>query len=408
MKTNQAFYIFDLQKTNAMNFLQPSTHKFIQFFGVCATVLLLGSCGKSAIEEGTPQVSDMGSVDNSQTQSAGVLTAAEWDDLENWGFWTDLLTQSNNAALETKWGFFTNNRFALVLTNSDNLPICDAKVQLLLDGRSIFSAKTNNFGRAELWANLNQSATAVDPSRLQISVNNGEAVVNNPKPFKDGSNAVSIAGTWQNDNTANISFVIDVTSSMSDELKYLKNELYDVIARIKSNNPQSRVLTSVLFYKDQGDDYVTKKLNFTEDETQSINFIKNEETSGGGDYPEAVHTALNEAVNTLNWSEKAKSRIIFLLLDAPPHNESQVIADLQKTVASAAEKGIKIIPVMASGADKDTEFAVRLFSMVTNGTFTFLTDDSKKGNTHYTPSVGTYQIEYLNNLMVRLVNNSLK
>lgn len=387
---------------------KPIAGKFIQFFGVLSALVVLNACSKSSIDKGTPQTSDMSNGDNSQSQNAGVLTASEWNDLGNWTFWTDLLGKNNNAAMQSKWGFYTNNRISFQLTNGSHQALCDVKVDLLLDGKVIFTARTDNKGKAELWANLNASSNEVDYSKLQISVNNGEATLSNVKPFSQGINTLSIESAWQNDNTANISFVIDVTSSMTDELKYLKNELYDVIGRIKSNNPQSDVYTSVVFYKDEGDDFVTKKSDFSKDENQSINFLKAEETGGGGDYPEAVHSALDQAVNTLNWSSKAKSRIMFLILDAPPHADKAVISSLQNSILNAAAKGIKLIPVLASGADKDAEFSVRLMAMATNGTFTFLTDDSKKGNQHYQPSVGSYQIEYLNNLMVRLVNSSLQ
>ncbi|MEI6021224.1 MAG: vWA domain-containing protein [Bacteroidota bacterium] len=387
---------------------KPNPRKFFSFLGILSALVVFNACSKSTIQKGTPQISDMSTGDNSQSQNAGVLTASEWNDLANWTFWTDLLGKNNNAAMQSKWGFYTNNRISFQLTNGSHQALCDVKVDLLLDGKVIFTARTDNKGKAELWANLNASSNEVDYSKLQISVNNGEATLSNVKPFSQGINTLSIESAWQNDNTANISFVIDVTSSMTDELKYLKNELYDVIGRIKSNNPQSDVYTSVVFYKDEGDDFVTKKSDFSKDENQSINFLKAEETGGGGDYPEAVHSALDQAVNTLNWSSKAKSRIMFLILDAPPHADKAVISSLQNSILNAAAKGIKLIPVLASGADKDAEFSVRLMAMATNGNFTFLTDDSKKGNQHYQPSVGSYQIEYLNNLMVRLVNSSLQ
>ena len=92
------------------------------------------------------------------------------------------------------------------------------------------------------------------------------------------------------------------------------------------------------------------------------------------------------------------------MLDAPPHYEPEVIVKLHESILKAAEKGIKVIPVTASGINKETEFLMRFFSITTNGSYVFITDDSGVGDDHLEPTVGDYQVEFLNNLMVRLIN----
>jgi hypothetical protein len=223
------------------------------------------------------------------------------------------------------------------------------------------------------------------------------------KPWKDGINKAVLSPT-NLDNKIEISFVVDATGSMGDELEYLKTELLDVISRIKNANPNSSILTSSVFYRDEGDDYVTKISNFTTDNSATVNFIKNQSAGGSGDFPEAVHSALSKAVNELQWSTKAKTRILFLVLDAPPHHDNSVISDIQTSILKAAEKGIKIIPITASGIDKGTEFLMRFLALGTNGTYVFLTDHSGIGNSHLEATVGQYEVEFLNNLMVRLIN----
>ena len=105
----------------------------------------------------------------------------------------------------------------------------------------------------------------------------------------------------------------------------------------------------------------------------------------------------------MQWSNRARTRIAFLLLDAPPHNNAIVIRQLQEAIAEAARKGIKIIPITASGIDKETEYLMRSFAITTNGTYVFITNDSGIGNEHLEASVGEYQVEKLNDLMVRLI-----
>ena len=45
----------------------------------------------------------------------------------------------------------------------------------------------------------------------------------------------------------------------------------------------------------------------------------------------------------------------------------------------------------------------RYFSTLTGGTYVFLTDDSGVGGDHIEASVGQYQVEALNDLLVRLI-----
>jgi len=51
---------------------------------------------------------------------------------------------------------------------------------------------------------------------------------------------------------------------------------------------------------------------------------------------------------------------------------------------------------------------MRFISIATNGTYVFITNDSGIGNSHLSPTVGKYDVEYLNNLMVRLIKKYSK
>ena len=104
----------------------------------------------------------------------------------------------------------------------------------------------------------------------------------------------------------------------------------------------------------------------------------------------------------------ARTRLLFLVLDAPPHYEPDIVATIHDLITLAAEKGVKIIPVTASGINKETEFLMRFMAMSTNGTYVFITNDSGVGNDHLEATVGYYQVEYLNDLMVRLINKYVK
>jgi len=70
----------------------------------------------------------------------------------------------------------------------------------------------------------------------------------------------------------------------------------------------------------------------------------------------------------------------------------------------AAEKGIRICPIICSGAAEVTEYTMREAAIYTGGTFIFVTDDSGIGGSHHDPELPNVTVELLNSLMVRLVN----
>jgi hypothetical protein len=149
---------------------------------------------------------------------------------------------------------------------------------------------------------------------------------------------------------------------------------------------------------------VTKVSNFTSDVSTTNSFINKQNAGGGGDFPEAVHTALDSSLGELQWSDGARTKILFMLLDAPPHYEPDIVNSLHASVAKAMAMGVRIIPIVASGIDKETEFLMRFFAISTGGTYVFITNHSGVGNTHLEPSVGEYDVEKLNDLIVRLIN----
>lgn len=376
---------------------------FNKFIGISILlVAVFSSCTKEDNSELSPS-SDRGGASNSgNSNQSGVMTAGEWNDLDNWTFWDSLLQKESYNKMTSYWSFFTNNRISVQILGNDSLPIINSSVKLKYDGNLVFSTQTDNKGKAELWVNLFQQNQIVNYSKLSIDINNGEKISKLVKPYKEGVNTFIISPV-NFENNIEVCFVVDATGSMSDELKYIQSELVDVISRVKSANPNSVVLTSSVFYRDENDEYLTRESNFTTDINQTKKFILDQKAGGGGNFPEAVHSALDKAVN-LNWSNNSKTKLLFLLLDAPPHHNNEVITDIQKSVYKAAEKGIKIIPITASGIDKNTEFLMRFFSISTNSTYVFITNHSGIGENHIEASVGKYQVEFLNNLMVRLIN----
>ena len=353
-----------------------------------------------AFTKGTGGGSDGGSDNGENNTQAGIVTAGEWNDLSNWTFWKNIEQTKEYADLTDYWSIYTNNRIS-VLVKNNNTPLLGIKVSLFKNTELIWETITDNFGRAELWIAPFQKENNVDLNNYSLKINDSPFTVE-LKKIETGIVEVQHSVNPTISNKVEICFIVDATGSMGDEITFLKDDLQDILNKIKSNTSNS-ISTSTVFYRDTEDDYLTKKSDFTTNFITTTNFIKNQTADGGGDFPEAVHSALEVAINDLQWSNQAKSKIAFLLLDAPPHYKTDVILNLQKNIKIAAQKGIKIIPITASGIDKSTEFLMRYFSILTNGTYVFITNHSGVGNDHIEATVGDYQVETLNNLIVRLI-----
>jgi len=332
----------------------------------------------------------------------GQITAAEWNDLLSWDFWNNLGQNQEFETAKGNWNFFPSERYSFLIRDSRQRPVTDCEVRLKnIPGDVIWEARTDNEGKAELWLNLNGGIE--DSPVAVVKYGDEELIIVDPIEFDNGVNEVILATDRSNVQKADILFVVDATGSMGDEIDYLKSELLDVIRKSELMNLQLEMRTGAVFYRDEGDDYLTRVSAFTANPSQTLAFIKDQEANGGGDYEEAVHTALNTAITQLSWSGSARARLLFLLLDAPPHHTDAIANDINDAVKEAASKGIKIIPISASGINKDTEFLFRFFATSTNGTYVFITDDSGIGGEHIEATVGEYEVELLNDLIVRLI-----
>jgi hypothetical protein len=353
-------------------------------------------------DESSDYVSD---VVQSQQISAGQITAGEWKDLTNWSFWNSLKQESEFSKMDQYWRYNLENRISINLKkNTQNL--IDVPVSLInAQNQVVWQARTNNMGNAELWPSVKNE----NNSKFKIKI--GNELFDNIESFVDShiNNLVLTNDTKTNlDQKIDIAFMVDATGSMGDEIEYLKEELTDVISKVKHQNPNATLNMGAVFYRDEGEEYLTKKSDFSTNIDNTIEFIKQQSADAGGDFPEAVETALNESINGLQWSSDATSRILFLVLDAPPHYDDQIISKIHSLIKIASSKGIKIIPITASGIDKETEFLMRYMAIATNGTYVFITNDSGIGNDHLVASVGQYQVELLNDLMGRIINESIK
>lgn len=330
------------------------------------------------------------------------LTAGEINDFAKWDLWNDLTDEEFKLYSDT-WELYPKYRYSVIIQNNSKFPIYGANVQLLNNDTIIWESITDNTGKAELWLNPYNDKTNYSNIKIKVSKDNYIKTIDKPKEIKQGLNFINLDINCNKGNSVDIAFLIDATASMQDEIDYLKADLKDIIQSIKDTIPHLNINIGICTYRDYGDEYVVKHSDLSDNLNQSLEFLNESKAAGGGDYPEAVEVGLYQVINNFNWSEQSVAKVVFLILDAPPHNEKNIIDSLQQIIKIASAKGIRIIPITCSGIEKDAEFLMRTFAILTNGTYTFLTDHSGIGDMHIEPSTDKYEVEILNDLIKRLI-----
>ena len=339
---------------------------------------------------------------------AGVLTAGEWNDLDHWDFWSGLMTSDAYKSMPRYWGLYTPRRVAVRVADAAGKRLPAVRIVLEQNQETVWSTLTDNLGEASLW--VEPFKEQADAENLAIVIDgvrqNGAPKVSpfNVQQEEADVNFYIIDKAREAEKKADVAFIVDATGSMGDEIDFLKKDLMDILDRVKGGQGDITLRTGTVFYRDENDDYLTKYSQFTDDYRETVKYISMQHARGGGDLPEAVHTALETGLQNLAWNTSARARIAFLILDAPAHQDHQgVIESLQASVRQYAESGIKLIPVYCSGPSKECEFMCRFFAILTGGTYVFLTDDSGVGEDHVEASVGQFQVEPLNDLIARLI-----
>lgn len=345
------------------------------------------------------------SIPGKERPEAGQLTAGEVNDFGKWDIWQDI-SQEDLAEHRAVWKLFPDHRYPVQLTYENGYPAVDIPIRLSTElGEVIWEARTDNHGRAELWRGL-VAPKKYEQDRLLITATIGQEEVNlsTAQSIATGINTRKVNRPCSSKTTVDVAMVVDATGSMGDEIAYLSSELEDVIRRSADSLGRADLRFGSVFYRDEGDDYLSRHTNFTTDVESAVSFVQRQSAGGGGDTPEAVDAALSVALDSLSWSEEAAARILFLVLDAPPHATDVQVARMQKLTQQAAQMGVRIIPVVCSGMNKSGEYLLRSMALATNGTYTFLTDHSGIGGKHLEPSTDIYEVELLNDLLVRLIH----
>lgn len=357
---------------------------------------------------GTGATDSGGSTAPGNIQS-GSLTAGTWDDNLNFAFDSKYLKRVEGQQLGGLPRIPRADRMEILVMDGSGTAIPGATITVGASSTggaantalqaALFTAPTHPDGRLFFFPGWAGAAAGTD---LIITATLGTAIATASAKAGDNNVALTLAAATAAPPTAiELALVIDTTGSMGDEMDYLKVELSAISARIAADFPDVTQRWALVLYRDDGDQYVVRKFDFTTSITTFQSQLTAQSAGGGGDYPEAPERALAQMA-ALQWSPGAVARLAFWLADAPHHagREQQLV----NALSASARAGIAIYPIAASGVDDLAEFSMRTAAQVTGGRYLFLTDDSGIGLSHAEPSIPCYLVTTLAKAMHRMIS----
>jgi hypothetical protein len=169
-----------------------------------------------------------------------------------------------------------------------------------------------------------------------------------------------------------VAFVLDSTGSMGGLIEGAKQKIWSIANGIIARRPTPQVRIGLVGYRDRGDEYVTRRLDLTDDIDAVFKALTALRADGGGDDEESVNQALSEAVRSMTWSPSGDVlRIIFLVGDYPPHMDYRDDVKYPETCREAVRRGI-IVNTVQCGEVAGTAAVWREIARLSEGSYVAL------------------------------------
>jgi hypothetical protein len=154
-----------------------------------------------------------------------------------------------------------------------------------------------------------------------------------------------------------VCFVLDTTGSMGGLIEGAKQKIWSIANEMISAKPTPEIRLGLVAYRDRDDEYVTRTFDLTNDIDAIYGQLQSFRAAGGGDEPESVNEALQDAVRKMSWSQDRRVlKIIFLVGDAPPHMDYADGPKYPQVCQEAVKQNILINTVQCGNIPRTTPF----------------------------------------------------
>ncbi|HEX5081832.1 MAG TPA: vWA domain-containing protein, partial [Blastocatellia bacterium] len=166
----------------------------------------------------------------------------------------------------------------------------------------------------------------------------GAGVIEKPKELVDDKDS-------NGRKTLEMVFALDTTGSMGGLIEGAKQRIWGIVNEVMQSESRPNVRIGLVAYRDIGDRYVTEIFPVTDNLDAVYTTLMDYRAEGGGDTPENVRRALAQAVHKAGWAQQSNqagriAQVVFLVGDAPPHNDYQDEPDTKTTAVEAKRRGM--------------------------------------------------------------------
>ncbi len=261
-------------------------------------------------------------------------------------------------------------RIVIKVEDAEGRPVLGADVTVSANGKQLASGKTYASGEFMLYP-LEMGEASVYRLSVSYAGRKAEAEVARQGPR---TVVVSLSGRRSPPSPMplDLLFILDTTGSMGEEIHRLRDTIEIIKANVSAVKPEPLVRFGLVLYRDQGDIYVTKRVPMTTDLEAFQRQLAKVEADGGGDNPEDLQSALQEALRGTDWNETG-IRLAFVITDAPPHLDYGQSYTYAEAAREAKQRGIKIHSVGTGGLPLAGEYILRQLAQYSHGRYIFLT-----------------------------------
>jgi len=335
-------------------------------------------------------------------QIARRLTAAAVADVDHREAYRSYLARHAGEAASLRLDL--SRRVRILVVDSQDRPVHDARITVLGNGARV-TGRTHADGYWDLFPSFQAPALYGQATvYVEAGTTSARVLVNVPAQGDGLDHVVRLpAPAAASPRQLDLAFLIDVTGSMSDELRYVNQEVTGIVDRVRAAVPGVDVRVAATFYRDRNDSVPVEQIPFSSDTSGFTARMQHVRASGGGDYPEDLDSGLAAALHTLAWSRERAVRVLVVIADAPPQHYQDAQYHYADAMRDASARGIRLLPVAASGANRTVEYLFRAMGTVTSSPYVYLTDDSGVGNAHMEADSDHVSREMFSDMLTRFL-----
>lgn len=178
--------------------------------------------------------------------------------------------------------------------------------------------------------------------------------------------------------TIELVFVLDTTGSMGGMLEGAKTKIWGIVNDVlqRRGAASTHVKVGLVAYRDRGDAYLTRVTPLTSNLDEVYAQLMALRAEGGGDGPEDVRSAMADALRAAGWSANGPglSQVMFLVGDAPPHDDYHALPSTSASARLAQRRGI-IVNTIQCGTMQETTPAWRTIARAGGGEYFAIAQD---------------------------------